>query len=96
METKEAVYRVAQEALTNAIKHAHASSLTVNLGAENGCLRLGVRDDGAGFDPGGDFPGHMGLQSMRERANRLGGTLEITSAPGQGTAVEVAIPAHES
>lgn len=51
-----------------------------------------VRDDGASFDPSGSFPSHLGLRSMRERAARLGGTLEVESAPGQGASVRAWIP----
>jgi len=52
---------------------------------------LEVRDDGVGFDPAGSFPGHLGLQSMRERVDRLGGVLTVESAPGQGVCVRVRI-----
>jgi signal transduction histidine kinase len=51
-----------------------------------------ISDDGAGFDPEGDFSGHLGLKSMRERAARLGGTLRVESAPGEGTTIRVQIP----
>jgi signal transduction histidine kinase len=53
---------------------------------------LEIRDDGLGFDAGADFPGHLGLRSMRERAARLGGTLEVSSSPGLGTTVRARIP----
>jgi signal transduction histidine kinase len=89
---KEALYRVTQEALQNAIKHAQANRLEVSLTCERDILRLGVCDDGIGFDPAADYPGHLGLRSMRERAAQVGGTLEISSAPGQGTQVHVSIP----
>ena len=55
-----------------------------------------VRDNGAGFDTTSQFPGHLGLQSMRERAANLGGKLDITSAPGEGTTVRLRIPTSES
>lgn len=55
-------------------------------------MTLEVSDDGAGFDAGGDFPGHLGLRSMRERAARLGGTLEVETAPGKGTHTRARIP----
>ena len=89
---KEALYRIAQEATNNAIKHAHARRLALRLADEDGAVLLEVRDDGAGFDPGGDFGGHFGLTSMRERAGRLGGTLTVESAPGRGTTVRVRLP----
>ena len=55
-------------------------------------ITLEVSDDGTGFDGHREFPGHLGLRSMRERASRLGGTLEVEAAPGQGTRVCVRIP----
>jgi signal transduction histidine kinase len=53
---------------------------------------LEVSDDGIGFDAGSDFPGHLGLRSMRERASRLGGSLEVKTAPGKGTRIYARIP----
>jgi signal transduction histidine kinase len=95
---KEALYRVAQEALHNAAKHARARTLDValELGDQEVCLT--VADDGRGFDPCGEFPGHLGLQSMRERAAALGGTLDIQSKPGRGTTLSahIPLPAHPS
>jgi signal transduction histidine kinase len=90
---KEALYRIAQEALHNTVKHARASAVRVQLTREDGWLVLDVHDDGAGFEPGGDFPGHLGLRSMRERVERLGGDLAIDSAPGRGTRVRALVPA---
>lgn len=55
-------------------------------------ITLEISDDGVGFDPRGEFPGHLGLRSMRERAQRVGGTLEVRSAPGTGTRVRAGIP----
>ena len=55
-------------------------------------ITLEISDDGVGFDPGGEFPGHLDLRSMRERAQRVGGTLEVRSAPGTGTRVRAGIP----
>ena len=93
-ESKEALYRIAQEALQNTIKHAGATNVGLGVGHANGSVTLDVSDDGAGFDPTGAFPGHLGLKSMRERAERLGGTLEIQSAPGEGTRIRVRIPSR--
>ena len=90
--TKEALYRVAQEALHNATKHARAKMLDLVLNVTDGQVELLVRDDGRGFDPHGDFPGHLGLRSMRERTAAVGGTLEIDSAPGAGTRLSVRVP----
>lgn len=92
LEVKQAVYRIAQEALHNIVKHARAARVEVTLDCLDGVLRLEVRDDGAGFDLGGEFPGHLGLRSMRERAQQLGGTLTVESAVGQGTRVVAEVP----
>jgi signal transduction histidine kinase len=91
---KEAIYRIAQEALHNTVKHAGARTVELRLEARAGELALEVRDDGAGFDTGGRFPGHLGLRTMRERATRLGGTLELESAPGSGTQIRARIPSR--
>ncbi len=89
---KEALYRIAQEALQNAVKHARPDRLDVRLicGAESICLE--VCDNGVGFDPMAAYPGHLGLRSMRERATRVGGVLEITSVPHCGTQIYANIP----
>jgi PAS domain S-box-containing protein len=89
---KEAIYRIAQEALHNMVKHAQARTVELRLEVRAEELALEVRDDGAGFDPRGKFPGHLGLRTMRERATRLGGTLELESAPGQGTCIRASVP----
>jgi PAS domain S-box-containing protein len=92
LEVKEALYRIAQEALHNTVKHARARQVDVWLDQTGQGVTLELRDDGQGFDAHASFPGHLGLQSMRERATRLGGTLEIESAPGQGTRIRVHLP----
>jgi signal transduction histidine kinase len=85
---KEALYRVVQEATHNTIKHARAGRIEVRLACEEDAgVVLEVVDDGVGFDAGGSFPGHLGLRSMRERIERLGGSLTIASAAGRGTTV---------
>ncbi len=86
-----ALYRIVQEALTNAIKHGHAQRALVKVRAFDGVLSASVRDDGAGFDPASPKTG-FGLTSMRERAELVDGTIEITSAPDAGTTVIVTIP----
>jgi signal transduction histidine kinase len=91
LEVKEALYRVAQEALHNAVKHAGAAAIALSLERDDGAVVLTVQDDGKGFDPAESFPGHLGLYSMRERAEGLGGTLAIESAPGAGTRVSVRV-----
>lgn len=89
---KETVYRIAQEALQNAIKHARAGRLDVRLIRDPAGLRLEMCDNGVGFDPTAAYPGHLGLQSMRERALQAGGTLEVISVPGSGTQIRAQIP----
>jgi signal transduction histidine kinase len=93
---KEALYRVAQEALHNIVKHSRARRVELRLEGKNDSVRLKIKDDGQGFDPQGEFPGHLGLRSMRERVERLGGAFEIESAPGQGTRLDVQIPNKKS
>lgn len=87
---------LAQEAITNALKHASARRIVLTLLFAETTLALRIRDDGVGFNPAeiaGPSAGHFGLQGMRERIKRLGGKIEITSAPGQGTVIEVIVPA---
>ena len=90
--TKEALYRVAQEALNNLIKHAQASRVDLRLRCAPDVLMLEVQDNGVGFDPQADYLGHLGLHTMRERVERSRGALEIESAPGAGTTVRVTLP----
>ncbi|MDQ3286329.1 MAG: PAS domain S-box protein, partial [Actinomycetota bacterium] len=92
LEVKEALYRIAQEALNNTVKHAQAERVELRLEQDAGELLLEVSDDGEGFDAAGTFPGHLGLKSMRERIARLGETLRIESAPGEGTRICAKIP----
>ncbi len=95
-----AVYRTAQEALQNVVKHAGAQSVRIRLSAQRDRAVLEVSDDGGGFDPGtprrapgsGVSPAGLGLAGMRERAELLGGALELISAPGHGTTVRLAVP----
>ena len=95
LERKQALYRIAQEALHNIVKHARASTVLLRLNRQDGKLILEVCDDGKGFDPTGPFPGHLGLHSIQERAAWLGGTCSIESAPAQGTCLRVHIPTHD-
>lgn len=89
---KEVLYRVAQEALQNVVKHANAGHVQVTLAVQEGQVLLEIRDDGQGFDVQGRFPGHLGLQSMRERVEGAGGALDVQSAPGRGTKVRAVAP----
>ena len=88
------LFRIVQEAVSNAVRHARASSLDVSLVFGGSAVRASVRDDGAGFDPGarGVRSRHLGLTSMRERAAALGGRLVVDSAAGEGTTVRVEVP----
>ena len=92
LEVKQAIYRIAQEALHNTVKHARASAVRIKMRCAPGRIDFEIADDGVGFDPGVDFPGHLGLRSMRERASRLGGTLTIQGSPGAGTRICIRIP----
>lgn len=86
-------YRIAQEALTNIAKHAETESVDITLAGEPDSLTLFVRDSGRGFDPDcGKGSVGLGLISMRQRAELIGGTLEVQSAPGQGTQIVVCAP----
>ncbi len=89
------VLRIAQEAVTNALKHSGAKTIRIDLHMEARKLELAVRDDGRGFELSGAFVsvgGHFGLLGMRERAERLGGELELSSEPGAGTVVKASVP----
>jgi len=85
-----ACFRIAQEAMTNIQRHAQATHVAVNLAPDNGGLELTVRDDGRGFDP--SHSGRLGLVTMRERAEQVGGRVEIETAPGRGSCVRAYIP----
>jgi signal transduction histidine kinase len=87
--------RIAQEAVTNALKHAKARRIDVKLHRDPHKLHLRIVDDGRGFDQQGAFSsrgGHFGLIGMRERAERMGGELRLSSHPGEGTELEVTVP----
>ncbi len=88
------LYRIVQEALNNALRHAQADTVEVDVDARDGLVTIIVRDDGVGFDPGARAirERRLGLTSMRERAERLGGTFRVESSPGAGTAVSVEVP----
>ncbi len=89
------LYRIAQEALTNVVRHAHAAHVDVALATVAGGISLSIDDDGCGFSPyqlAQSSRQHMGLISMQERAEIVGGTLSVNSAPDQGTRVEVFAP----
>lgn len=90
------LYRIAQEALTNIIRHAAAREVHVTLRISSRQARLSVADDGAGFAPHeAHQSGGLGLASIKERAGLLGGRFRIASAPGAGTEIEVTVPLPE-
>jgi signal transduction histidine kinase len=102
---EEALFRIAQEALNNVVKHAGARSVHIELGLEAEAVHMTVADDGRGFEPGelvlkaaaggASREGGLGFVSMRERAEALHGTLRIVASPGGGTRVEVTLPAAQ-
>jgi len=92
LKVKQELYRIAQEAMHNTVKHARARKVDLRLSQAAKAVILEVRDDGVGFDPLGSFPGHLGLHSMQERVSSLGGMLQIESAPGQGTSILAQVP----
>jgi signal transduction histidine kinase len=92
---EDGLYRIAQEALHNVVKHAAARQVRVELVRDEHEARLAVEDDGQGFDPAAVPAGHLGLTGMRSRAERIGGRLEVTAARGRGTRIEVAVPLIE-
>ena len=87
-----ALFRIAQEALSNVVKHAHAKSVHIEISLEDANLLLTVRDDGQGFDAAARPPGRWGMTTMRERAEAIGGQLQLQSRPGEGTVVRVRVP----
>ena len=92
LEMEENLFRIAQEALHNVVKHASAKEVRVAVEARGGSIRLSVTDDGRGFDPSRVPEAHLGLAGMRARAERLGGTVTLRSRPGEGTTIEVLVP----
>jgi signal transduction histidine kinase len=96
--TRKTLIRIFQEAMANALKHAHAGNIEIQLTYQEAGLELAVRDDGRGFDAERAIPlavGHYGLTGMRERAERIGGRMTLTSAPGRGTELVVFAPFGE-
>jgi signal transduction histidine kinase len=94
-DTEQALFRIAQEALTNVVKHAAATSVAVHLERTDGAISLVVDDDGRGFDPSDRSISsrRLGLVSMHERAADVGGSLVVESEVGRGTSVHTKVPA---
>ncbi len=90
---EELLFRIGQEAITNAVKHSGSGTVSATVSAGKRQVILAVCDTGAGFDPGTSYPGHLGLDLMRSRAAEAEGILQLTSAPGTGTTVRVTVPA---
>jgi signal transduction histidine kinase len=96
-EVELAAYRITQEGLTNAIRHAYAGHITVSIQCDDEGLDLIIADDGVGFTPETRLDkyatsGHFGLMGLQERARQLAGTMRIRSAPGEGTSLEIRLP----
>lgn len=91
-DVRQGLAQVVREATSNAVRHGRATAVVIRVDGAAGSLRVVVADDGRGFDVGAARTGGFGLRSMRERVERLGGTLGVRSEPGSGTEVEVAIP----
>jgi signal transduction histidine kinase len=92
-EVEELLFRIGQEAMTNAVKHSQCHFVAVRVEVERAQVVLSVRDDGVGFDTARPYQGHMGLDLIKARAGDAGGSAMIRSAPGAGTTVRVVVPA---
>jgi signal transduction histidine kinase len=87
------IFRVAQEAVQNSIKHSHGHALSIRLSHDDGRLTLNVVDDGAGFEVGGaEAARGLGFISMHERLDSVGGSLLVESQPGNGTRIVASVP----
>ena len=98
-QTRVILYRIAQEALTNARKHAQADEIRVKLQERDGGVLMEISDDGVGYAPEGALvgaPGHLGVAAMRERAEMAAGWCTLRSLPGAGTTLEVWLPHEEA
>jgi PAS domain S-box-containing protein len=89
---KTALYRIGQEMLNNVVKHARAAHVALRLAQDEDAVVLQVMDDGVGFDADGQYPGHLGLRLMRERAEGAGGTLKVGPGAEGGTVAEARVP----
>ncbi len=93
---RDEVYAIVREAVRNAFRHAQAHDIEVEISYSGSLLQLRIRDDGKGIDPGiaaEGRAGHYGVPGMRERAPRIGGKLDVWTATGAGTEIELSIPA---
>jgi PAS domain S-box-containing protein len=92
VQIEEVLYRIAQEALHNVVKHANARQVRVEVGRVAKGVRLRITDDGRGFDPERVADGHLGLAGMRARAAKIGARFSCRSVTGEGTTIEVVVP----
>jgi signal transduction histidine kinase len=92
LEVEEVLYRIAQEALHNVVKHAAARQVELAVDRRGPDIVLRIRDDGKGFDAALVPDGHLGLTGMRARADKIGARYHVTSRPGEGTTIEVVVP----
>lgn len=86
------LFRIVQEALSNTLRHARASKMGIELQRRGDAVRLGIRDNGVGFDPDDRKQASYGMLNMEERVNELGGSFQVLSAPGKGTRIEIRVP----
>jgi signal transduction histidine kinase len=91
--TEELLFRIGQEAVTNAVKHSGGKAVAAQVSAMDAWVILTVCDQGSGFDPDSSYAGHLGLSLMRSRTAEIGGTVEVASTPDTGTTVRVAVHA---
>jgi two-component system, NarL family, sensor histidine kinase LiaS len=92
-QAEQALLRITQEALSNAARHADATAITLDLAPQEQQVTLTITDNGQGFEPAvGETQRGLGLRSMQERVEELGGSFVVESAPGQGTRVQVSLP----
>ncbi len=92
IDVEDALYRIAQEALHNVVKHAAARQVRLGVTRNAHAIRLVVEDDGSGFDPSRTPAGHLGIAGMRARAEKIGARLDLRTRPGEGTRIEVVAP----
>ncbi|MCJ7621873.1 MAG: sensor histidine kinase [Anaerolineaceae bacterium] len=96
IDVEQCVYRIAQEALENIVRHSDAHDVTVGLSVEDSTLQLRIADDGRGFDPTDlDWTDKLGIQGMKERVEMLRGSLEVISSPGRGTEIQLLVEVHD-
>ena len=87
---EEALYNIAREALNNILRHAQASNVAIRLVQNDSLVKLEIQDDGVGFDPSiKSRPGRLGLKGMEEKVSQMGGSLIVSSKPGEGTTIRM-------